>query len=235
MMIRFYQVLLLCVVALQSWPGSSGATPNPAAWRRETLLGANSAFFFVWVANWAQPGSHYQSSESAFIEKVRFADRRVVESHQVLGASVKYAFDEDVWESEYEELPEFDLTGFMRENRVSPAFSTDLHWLDWEVVIRDGELVLTEDGLSATILTGEEIADQIPEVGEGYEEPEVVGCQTVSPTGQETAKAMLFFLVQLNSAYWDDDWSEVLLLVPSEKVELARKSILKAREDAGAR
>jgi hypothetical protein len=70
---------LLLLLVLIGHSGPAWASPTAATWRREILLGTNAEHYFVWVAEWGQPGSYFGASASVMMEKRRLWDSEVVE------------------------------------------------------------------------------------------------------------------------------------------------------------
>lgn len=196
-------------------PSLSSATPGAASWRREVLLGANDDFYFVWVAKWSQPGSHYTSRESVTVHTARFDNNVAVDSVLVLAAHHTFIQSQGPWEASYSELPQFDLAQFLSENRIRPAFTSE--WPK-DVAIEDGALVVRGEFGSKVVLTRSEIGELVPSIGR---DPHIVQCQRVRRMNR-SGPLVLFFTIRFNTSHDDDDWTEVLIPVTLEQVQRAQ-------------
>lgn len=206
------------LVLLAVWLSAATAlgTVDAAAWRREILVGANKDSYFVWVLRWNQhEGSAYPYSESISLERRALADRAVLEAHDVTAAGLSADEDSEAWKREPELVPLFDVTTYLRENDVSPAFSVDT---GCDASFREGALVFTRGEAVASILDADEVRARL---GAWGEEPRVVGGCQVLRMGPGSATDIRFYTIQLNEAADDVDWLELLLPVPDAKVRAA--------------
>jgi hypothetical protein len=195
--------------------GEVDATPNAAQWRRETLLGVSGDSYFVWVSSWGQGGSNHEYEESAALQRRLFADNTVVESN-TLSSAMASDLDGPYEGSEGSMArvihAPFDLSRYLREKEVSPVFAGD--WL-CDCVILDGALTLTDGDSTATVLSAEDLRLQVPALGR---DPRVGGCWYVSNIRSPTPGDFWFYTVRYNTPSWDDDWSELLIVVPGHVV-----------------
>jgi hypothetical protein len=119
--------MALAVAATLLSTGTALGTVAPAAGRREILLGSNKDSYFVWVLHWDQrEGEAYPYHESMTLERRALADQSTLEAHDVSAARLAYGDDSQELNRTGDLVPLFDVTTYLRENDVSPAFSTDL-------------------------------------------------------------------------------------------------------------
>lgn len=205
--------LALAAAALST--GTALATVSPASWRREILLGSNRDSYFVWVLRWSRrEGEAYPYHDSITLERRSLVDQSTLERHEVSAARVAYDDDAQPLNRTPDLVPLFDLTSYLRENEVSPAFSDD--W-GCGASFRDGALVLTKGNAVATILDADEVKTRL---GVWGEDARVVGgCQVVWT--DEKQPRVSFYTVQLNEPAEDVDWLELVLPVPADKVRAA--------------
>jgi hypothetical protein len=156
------------------------------------------------VSHWSQKGYHHSSEASTSLRKVRLTDRHVVEEILVFSASY---MDHD---TTLVAVDGFDMSKYLRENRVIPAFASDI---THRVVVQDSALcALFAGDEREVLLTKEDLQKQI---GRFMYHPRVVGrCDVDFAVAAET-RTVSFFSIQLNSASYDDNWSEILVLVPA--------------------
>lgn len=211
--------IMLPVLALLSGSRACLATPEQAVWHHEMLIGASEDMYFVWVAEWGQPGSYYSSWETVTIEVRRLSDRELVETHPILSSTESYDHEEERWILRQEPAPVFDIAGFLLENKASPAFPEEL---PEGIAILDTALVITRDSLTATVLTADQVLGQIPGPGS---DARVAGAFMVSPTGGHSGEMPVFVAVLGNTAAGDDSWTQNLLLVPRQEIMRAWLSI----------
>lgn len=183
----------------------AGATPDAASWRRQMLIGQNAEHFFRYVAVSDHPASYYSYSRTLRIEKVLKLDSRVVES--VVLAEVTYSQDlnTEQWSEASGAVPSFDLSGYLRTNRVAFAFPSDVIHFRTFAIDSAGVWELFEDG-RIRLATRADLERQIPELGE---DPRVVGVEETGPIHGGD----VFLRIESGSAAWDMNWSEDLLLV----------------------
>lgn len=181
------------------------ATPEPSDWRREVLLGDNDDYFFRFVTDSFHPGSHYTYTRALKLEKVRKSDARVVRS--VLIRNVHYSQHPDSlhWSEASDSLPPFDLTTYLRENRVDLAFPSELIQVRAFKIDSGGVWEVLHEG-RVRLATRRELDRQIPSLGE---HPRVVG---IEQTGPDPSKDF-YLLIDSGDESWDDDWAEDLLMI----------------------
>lgn len=193
---------LLAVAALFS---IAHATPEPAAWRCEILIGDNEEFFFRYVTDSVHPGSYFTYSSSLRLEKVRKSDARVVKTFLLRNVQYSQHPDSLHWSESSDSLPPFDLTGYLRENRVELAFPSELIHARVFRIDSGGVWEILHDG-RVRLATRRELERQIPSLGE---HPHVVG---IEQTGPDPSKD-LYLLIVSGDESWDDDWAEDLLRI----------------------
>lgn len=200
------------------------ATPDPAKWRRETLLAVNEDSYFVWVSNWGQRGFNHSYEESACIERRLFAGNIVAEVDTFYSASATNIDAPYTWQiREFEHEP-FDLSRYLHDRKASLAFGGD--WL-CDVVVRDGALLLTEGDSTSTVLSADDLARQVPDLGR---DPRLAGCWYVSSERGRSRSEYWFYAIRSNSASWDDDWSDILVVVPGAAVRGAAARLPEPQE-----
>jgi hypothetical protein len=192
------------LLALLGFSGEALCTPDAATWTREVLLGANGSHYFVWVARWSQPGSHHESSASVSIRKVRLSDFVVEQEAEVYSAS--YVFEDTTEFSR----PPFDLSVYLRENRVAPTFAAEG---PMQVAVRDSTLELVVGEAHGILLTAKELRDQLRRRLDPIEdEPRVVG-RYDAEGGDGGSPSYSFYSLVLGGRAYDGNWSEVLVVV----------------------
>lgn len=201
-----------------------GATPDPGSWRRETLVAVNADSYFVWVSSWWQRGFHHEYQESACLERRLFAGNTVAEADTFYSVSASNIDAPYTWEITYAEHEPFDLSRTLRERKASMVFAGD--WL-CDCVVRDGALLLTEGGSASTVLSAESLALQVPRLGR---DASVADCWYVSNARGVAPGEFWFYAIRSNGPYWDDDWSDVLIVVPGAEVRAAAARLPDRRE-----
>lgn len=201
-----------------------GATPDPGNWRRETLVAVNADSYFVWVSRWWQRGFHHEYQESAWLERRLFAGNAVAEADTFYSVSASNIDAPYTWEITYAEHEPFDLSRTLRERKASMVFAGD--WL-CNCVMRDGALLLTEGDSTATVLSAESLALQVPRLGR---DASVADCWHVSDARGAAPGEFWFYAIRSNGPYWDDDWSDVLVVVPGADVRAAAARLPDPRE-----
>jgi hypothetical protein len=194
--------LLLALLAVQAL-----ATPNPAIWRRQTLVGENAEYYLRYVTTSENPPTYYSFRRTLQLERIRKIDFRVVERVSLRDATYSQDLSTGRWGERSETLPPFDLSGYLRENAVYLPFADDLErtiTIDsmgvWEE-FQDGRIQLANL---------QDLLRQIPSLGR---EPRVVGFERTGFRPDSGTKGYLYLRVWSNTASSDDDWSEDLFLV----------------------
>lgn len=219
-------VVLAAIAALLATAPAALCTPDAATWTREVLLGTNSDHYFLWVAYWSQKGDHYSSSATTAIRKVRLADFDIVQEIEVSSLSYRDEGANDSWDTTAATLDGFDLSAYLRENRVIPVFPGEG---PIQAVVEDSVLYLEDGENRAVLLTAARLRDQVGVIGS---DPHVVGRYDVVCGEEGEGRAYYFYVVQFNSRSYDDNWSEVLVVVSSEQDQRAWEEI-QAAEEAG--
>jgi hypothetical protein len=202
----------LCVLTLGWFAGVALATPEKAIWRRQTLIGENSDYFFRYVTISEHPGSYYGYSRTLQIEKIRKKDFQVVESHPLESVTYSQNFDTQKWSSDTDTLPAFDLPAFLRANAVAMAFADDRFFFRAFVIDKEGVWEVFEDGRHQ-VMRRADLERQIPDLGE---EPRVVGIEDTNPGIGEGRS--IYLRICSNSSSWDDYWSEDIVMLPERAV-----------------
>jgi hypothetical protein len=190
---------LVVLVALAS------ATPDAATWRRQTLLGQNADYYFRYVSISEHPASYYQYSRSLRLEKIRKADRRIVETIRLSGTAYSQDMETNRWTDAPDTVPSFDLATYLRANRIATPFANDLIQVRTFTIDSGGVWEVFEDG-RIQLATRAELERQIPGLGEG---PRVVG---IEETGRIRGEDF-FLRIQSGDSASDSDWAEDLLMI----------------------
>jgi hypothetical protein len=202
-------------VAVCSVAVSARATPNAATWRRELLLGSNKDSYFVWVLKWGQGGYSHTYGAGMALERRSLHDRTVLESHDVLRFGASNLENPREWKRTPGDVAAFDIVAYLREQEVSPSFSQDYAF---GAELREGALVLVEGDHAALLLGPSELEAQLSLPLAEMREVRVVPTCQVTDTNRHHTEETWFYTLQFNSPSIDDDWSEVLLVVPGARV-----------------
>lgn len=204
---------LACTVALGVFGASeSQATPEPATWLRQVLIGENPTRFFRYVTIHDHPGTHYAYSETLRVQAVRKTDLRVAEDSLVRVTDYSQDYETRVWSTHEEPTPPFDLGGYLRRHGVFLAFAESMA-RRFEIDTT-GVLEVFEDG-RVELLSRADLNRQIPDLGE---EPRVVGIEWTQMTLPDGSTAFYYLRIQSNTAAVDDYWSERLAIVPGARL-----------------
>jgi hypothetical protein len=152
-------------------------SPDPAHWRREVLIGANSQDFFYLEFLWEQKGTYYESTESVFICRASLAQPEEIE--KTIIRRIVRRTDPGTGERSAQEdsIPAFDLVEHIRRNQVTLAYA-DSWPSDPEETFAVAEegLVLIAGAFRFSIMSMADIKKQIPDL---QEHPRVESIQQV--------------------------------------------------------
>ena len=125
----------------------------------------------MYVSRSLHPGNYYSYRQTLSLQRVSCEDFRVLAELPI--RDVYYNADPStlVWTAREVELPPFDLGAYLREFGVRLAFAESQ---EPELRVGAEGAFLEANGLREIVLTSDELARQIPELGRS---PRVVGCQ----------------------------------------------------------
>ncbi len=202
--------LLRGLLAAAAFFSIAHASPEFGAWRQEILIGDNEEFFFRYVTDSVHPGSYYICTRTLRLEKVRKTDAHVMKTYLLRKVHYSQHPDSLRWAEASDSLPAFDLTSYLRDNRVELAFPSELIHARVFRIDAGGVWEVLRDG-SVRLATRRELERQIPSLGE---HPRVVG---IEQTGPDSGKD-LYLLIDSGDESWDDDWDEGLLVIHGGKL-----------------
>lgn len=193
------------------------ATPDAATWIRHTLVGENDSCFVRQVTVEDHPPSYDEFSVSARLERARKSDLRVVETVPI--RDVKYTRDVDAvkWTGTEQELPTFDLAGYLRRHDLLPAFADDLVENRKWAIDEKGVWEVFEDSRERVATRAEYLRQRPVRERDGWSGARVVGLERTRAAEFSNYEQVWLRIADGNSAT-DAPWTEWLLMVPAKRV-----------------
>ncbi len=164
-------------------------------------------------------GSHYQHTEYQRVLEIDKRSGSIVDTIEVRKSV--FAVDVNSWVQRIQEesTASFDLAAYIREHSINAPFTEG--WEPRVKLDKDG-LFLESNGERFEVMAASEIRSHIPPGGE-LEELRLLGVEFTSAIPDTGLGRMYYFRISSYPAGSDSDGSEVIVMVPAQRLTVTRK------------
>lgn len=196
------------------------ATPSPATWRREILLGTSDASYFTYLMERDYPPTYYAYTDSLFLLRYSLATGELEEKRLLRKTRHVDEAADGRWKAVEEAVAPFSTDAYLLRERMEPAFPADGHPAersrgghDLEVTPRG---IFLSDGRKRAVLMDEEALRR--RFGEsGPDEPVIVE--------RFEERGRLFLVVRSGKACSDMDLWQIVCKIDDASVKKAAESL----------
>jgi hypothetical protein len=209
--------MLVAAAAAVLGPGICAASPNPATWHRERLLGENRTEYFLIEMRNVNCGSYYQHTESERVITVNKQSGRVVDS--VFVRETRFRRDPGTGAPTVHELrePSFDLSSFLRRHEVRSPYA-----------VTGSPVRFDSSGLFLRGKRGRKVLVPMSRVRSrtnsgpcAMEELSLLGAEQTSAPADSVLGRVQYFRVITYPAGSDVDSYELVVMIPERQIRRA--------------
>jgi len=198
-------------------PARVAGTPYAATWYRETLLGENGSHYFVLATRMVNEGTYYRSRETQIV--FRFDKRSGAIADSVRVRSVEFHVDDgtNALSVHEEGGTTFDLAGYLRAHATHAPYSEESEFM---AELDSTGLYVESDNRRQVVVPMATIRARFLPSREP-EELALLGAEFTMARPDSGLGRMTYYRVRSYPAGSDASSSEVLVMVPEERVKAA--------------
>jgi hypothetical protein len=194
-------------------PGTGSATPDPAIWIRETLIGANEEYYFSYILERHYPGTYFAFTDVLHLCTFSLCDGSLVADTTLCRTAHVDTTTLGDWTRKDEVHVFPDIGHYLAQRRVELAFPMRFYQKESLVVTPDG--IYFESGDKRSQLLAREALGGVF----------VSDTDEIRLVGQLSVGAYCFLIIE--SGHWnlDCDSSHRVLPVSKSLIDAARKQL----------